>query len=64
MAEGTSRMKFRISYGSPVDGAIIRAGAVTDVPEFWAKWFEERGIAERVTDAPAEPSPKTKKPKK
>ncbi len=58
------KLRFRQTYGSPVDGVMIRAGAVAELPEFWAKRFIAEGIAELVETEPApktEPKPRKKK---
>jgi hypothetical protein len=53
------KLRMLISRGSPIDGAIIRAGAVVELPEFWAERFLADGSAEEVKDAgsTAKPEP-------
>ena len=54
------KVRFLQSWGSPVDGSIIRRHAVVDLPEFWANKFTAEGIAEPVTSQP-KTDPKKKK---
>lgn len=65
-------VRMLISRGSPVDGTVIRAGAVVELPDFWAERFiadgscieEQTASAERAsqTRSEAEPEP-TDQPK-
>jgi hypothetical protein len=57
----TIKVRMKVSHGSPVDGAIIRAGAVVPLPEFWAKKFISDGTAEEVKTEAAHPAAKEKK---
>lgn len=55
----TKKVRFKISRGNPSTGAIIRAGAVIELAEFWADKFIADGTAELI-----EETEKTKSKKK
>ena len=67
------KLSFLRSQGDPASGAIIRAGAVVEVPDFWADRFVADGTAVEVVEQikpdepqpeePTTPAPKTKKGK-
>ena len=53
MANKSIKVRMKVSRGNPSGGAIIRAGAVVELPEFWASKFIADGTAEEIkTDAP------------
>lgn len=65
MAQKTIKVRMKVSWGHPTNGGIIRAGAVVELPEFWANKFIADGTAEEVkTEEVKADSGDTKKGKK
>jgi hypothetical protein len=60
MANESIKIRMKASRGNPA-GGIIRAGAVVQLPKFWAERFIEDGTAERVVEDSASGGTKTKK---
>lgn len=62
MAGEIRKVRMRVSRGNPTDGAVIRAGAIIELPVFWADKFIADGTAEEIK-AVAEPKTKGKSKK-
>jgi len=49
----TKKVRMMASRGNPTSGGVvIRAGAIVELPEFWADRFIADGSAELVTEKP------------
>ena len=63
MAKESVKVRMKESRGNPAGGPVLRAGAVLNLPSFWAERFVADGAAEKVeqTETPARSAKKGKK---